>query len=109
MERREKLIKYLCHIEDDRQIIEPLVDEFLFLEKQLDRLKKLPFIKIHPDNPEMLKATPAAKQYRELLQQYTNIIKVLEKFNGDDSEGEESPLRIWVKNHADKKTQNLDS
>lgn len=109
MERREKLIKYLCQNENDEQFIVPLLDEFLFLEDQLTKLKKLPFIKVNPSNPEMQKATPAAKQYKELLQQYTNIIKVLEKFNGNDSEGEESPLRIWIKNHANKRAQNLDT
>lgn len=109
MKRREELVKYLCRNENDEQFIIPLLDEFLFLEEQLAKLKKLPFIKVHPSNPEMQKATPAAKQYKELLQQYTNIIKVLGKFNGDDSEDEESPLRIWVKNHADKRAQNLDT
>ena len=109
MTRRENLVKYLCQSRDDKHLIEPLIDEFLFLEEQLTKLKKLPFIKVHPLNPEMQKATPAAKQYKELLQQYTNIIKVLERFNGDDSEGEESPLRIWVKNHANKRAQNLDA
>lgn len=102
MSRREKLIEYLCKSEDDKQLIEPLIDEFLFIEQQLTELKKLPFIKIHPDNPELQKATPAAKQYKELIQQYTNIIKVLGKRN-NESESEESPLRAWVKNHADKR------
>lgn len=100
MDRKESLLKYLCENEDDRQLIEPLVNEFLFLEQQLTTLKKLPFIKVHPDNPELQKATTAAKQYKEFLQQYTNIIKVLEKGNRDDLESGESPLRAWVKNHA---------
>ncbi|MDE5763758.1 MAG: hypothetical protein K2I00_02185 [Ruminococcus sp.] len=106
MTRRENLIKYLCRNKDDRQLLESLIDEFLFLENQLAELRKLPFIKIHPSNPEIQKSTPASKQYKELLQQYTNIIKILERLNGDDSESEESPLRIWLKNqnHADKRT-----
>lgn len=98
-ERKEKLIEYLCKNEDDKLLNEPLIDEFVFLEHQLTELKKLPFIKLHPDNPEMQKSTPAAKQYKELLQQYTNIIKVLSKSN-DESDSEESPLREWVRNHV---------
>lgn len=101
-DRKQKLIDYVCKDNDNRVIFEPIIDEFLFLEQRLTELKKLPFIKIHPDNPELQKATPASKQYKELLQQYTNIIKVLDKNNGADSEGEESLLRTWVKNHASK-------
>ena len=73
MERRKKLIEYLCQSDEDKQLVVPLIDELLFLEKQLTELKKLPFIKIHPDNPTLQKSTPAARQYRELLQQYTKI------------------------------------
>lgn len=100
-DRKEKLIEYLCKNDDDKHLIEPLIDEFVFLEYQLTELKKIPFIKVHPKNPEMQKSTPAAKQYKELLQQYTNIIKVLSKRN-DESDSEESPLRAWVKNHVGK-------
>lgn len=104
MERREKLIEYLCRSDEDKQLVIPLIDELLFLENQLTELKKLPFIKIHPDNPTLQKSTPTAKQYKELLQQYTNIVKVLSRIRGDDTDGNESPLRTWVKNHADKST-----
>ncbi len=102
MERRKKLIEYLCQSDEDKQLVVPLIDELLFLEKQLTELKKLPFIKIHPDNPTLQKSTPAARQYRELLQQYTNIVKVLSRGRDDDVDDRESPLRAWVKNHADK-------
>lgn len=97
MERREKLVNYLCKNNDDEQLIVPLIDELLFLEDRLTSLKKLPFIKVHPSNPECQKVTPASKQYKELLQQYTNIIKVLDKNSSDESNAEKSPLRDWVK------------
>ena len=102
MSRKEKLIEYLCQSDDDKYLIEPLIDEFLFLENHFTELKKLPLIKVHPDNPEMQKSTPAAKQYNDFLQKYTNIIKVLLSKRNDESDSEESPLRIWVKNHANK-------
>lgn len=104
MDRREKLINFLCVNKDDESLIIPIIDELLFLEEQLTALKKLPFLKVHPQNPDLQKATPAAKQYKELLQQYTNIIKVLNKNNTDDSESGTSPLREWVKNHANNGT-----
>ena len=87
----------------------PLLTEMVFLEEQLDSLRKLPFIKVHPKYPDVQKATPAAKQYKELLQQYTNIIKVISRTTGDDAEGEESPLRKWVNSRANQGTKDLDA
>lgn len=77
----------------------PLIDEMLFLEKNLTEVKKLPFIKVHPNDPSRQKATPAAKQYKELLQQYTNIIRLLMRATGTDESDEESPLRRWMNEH----------
>lgn len=82
--------------------IAPLIDKLLFVEAQLEKLEKLPMIKVHPDNPEMQKTTPAAKLYKEFLQQYTNIIKVISSATNDDSDNEESLLQKWVKSrHVD--------
>lgn len=80
----------------------PLIDHIVSLEKELDRLKKLPHIRVHPSNPELQKATPAAKQYKEYLQQYLNAIKVLTKVIGKENESEDSPLREWIR------SQNVD-
>lgn len=102
MERREKLMEYLCQSDEDVQLLPPLIDELLFLENRLTELKKLPFLKIHPSNPALQKSTPAAKQYRELLQQYTNIVKVLGRRRDEEDGNGDSPLRAWIKNHADK-------
>lgn len=83
-------------IDGDEELLIQLVDEILFLENQLIALKKLPFIKVNPKDQTMQKATPAARQYKEFLQQYTNCIKILAKASGLDAEDEESPLRKWV-------------
>ncbi len=100
MDRKQELLNYLCKTEEERMILTPLVDEVLFLERNLEELKKLPFIKTHPQNPSLQKATPAAKQYKELLQQYTNCIKILSNAGGHDNSGEDSPLRAWVRKHV---------
>lgn len=92
MDRKEELLQV---IENDTTLIS-LVDEMIFLESQITEIKKLPFIKVHPDDPTKQKATPAAKQYKELLQQYTNIIRLLQRVTGDDNEDEQSLLRKWV-------------
>lgn len=96
MNRKEELLKII----NGNEALVPLVDEVLFLEGQLTELKKLPFIKYHPRDPTKQKATPAAKQYKEFLQQYTNCIKVISHATGQDEKDEESPLRKWVKNRT---------
>lgn len=73
-----------------------MVDRLLFLEQQLEKLEKLPLLRVNPNDPERQKATPAAKMYKEFLQQYVNVFKALEKATGAD-ESEESPLRKWAK------------
>ena len=72
------------------------------IQHRLDMLAKLPKIKVDPHNPEHQKTTPAAKLYKELLQQYTNIMKVLIRASGKEDAEEDSPLRIWARGHAGK-------
>lgn len=91
MERREILL----NLTDD-PIILPLIERMLFLEGEIEKLEKLPMIRINPNNPEQQKTTPAAKLYKELLQQYTNVIKVIARATGEDDKVEDSPLRAWV-------------
>ena len=97
MDRKNELLKLAG---DDVTLIE-LVSKMLFLEKRLEELEKLPFIKVNPNNPAQQKATPAAKQYKELLQQYTNCIKILSRAGNVDDTEEESLLRKWVRKHVD--------
>lgn len=80
----------------------PLVNDMVYLEEQLEYLQTLPKIRIHPDDPSKQKATPAAKLYKELLQQYTNIVKVMLRATGSEEIEEESPLRKWMNEHVDK-------
>ncbi len=75
-----------------------LVEDLAFIEEQLQKLRGLPFIKIDANNPERQKGTAAAKQYKDLLQQYNNSLKLFLKMCGDLEEDEvESPLRAWAK------------
>ena len=96
-DRRNELLKL---IDNDSTLI-PLVDEMVFLEQNLTEIKKLPFIRVHPSDSSRQKATPASKQYKELLQQYTNIVRILMKVTGTDESDEESPLRRWARDHVD--------
>ena len=82
--------------EGKRKIVSALIDEAVFLEEQMAGLKKYPFIKFHPQNPELQKITAAGKQYREFLQTYTNIIDKLCRIYGKEEIDEESPLRAFL-------------
>lgn len=89
----------LINIVGDDKVLIKLVDEIIFIEKQLDYLKSLPQINVNPNNPAQQKATPAAKQYKEFLQQYVNCIKVLAHV-GEDNENDISPLRKWASKYV---------
>lgn len=79
------------------KIVAPLIEEAVFLEEQMAELKKYPFIKFHPSNPNLQKVTAAGKQYREFLQTYTNIIDKLCRIYGKEDGEEDSPLRSFLK------------
>lgn len=103
MGRKEELLQLICKNGSNNDIkARQLVDEIIFIEEQLVYLKTLPFININPKNPMQQKTTPAAKQYKELLQQYNNSLRLLLKMSGDIGESEEeSPLRKWAKSRKD--------
>ena len=74
-----------------------LIDEIIFIEENLAKLKELPFIVVSSKNPGIQKATPASKQYKELLQ-HNNCLRLLFRTTGEmDGTEEESPLRKWLK------------
>lgn len=105
MTRKEELLNF---IGEDSTLI-PLVEEMVYLEEQLDYLRGLPKINVHPKDPSKQKVTPAAKLYKELLQQYTNIVRIMIRVTGVEEQEEESPLREWVRKHVGSKENNLDS
>ena len=100
MDRKEQL-KELIKV--NNELVDKLIDDLLFMETQLEKYRGLPQIKIDPNNPERQKATPASRLYKEMLQQYTNVIKVLAHCTGQELDSVESPLREWAKNYVDKK------
>lgn len=102
-DRRSELANLIP--EDSSELVTEVIDQIIFLEGKLSELKLLPFISVNPNNPAQQRNTPAAKMYKEFLQQYINCIKVLEsiiyrdkRLEGD--EVEESPLRRWFNTHA---------
>ena len=98
MTTREK--ELLSLINHDKLLI-PMISDMIALEEELTYLRQLPKIKVHPKDPTKQKATPAAKLYKESLQQYTNIVRILMRATGTDMEDEESPLRRWFNEHME--------
>ena len=97
MSRYDELVEI---VNNDNLI--PLIKQMVFLEEQLESLRKLPMIRVHPTDESKQKTTPAAKLYREYLQQYTNVVKVfLSVTTSAEGENEESPLRAWFTKHMD--------
>ena len=95
MSRKEELLKLL---NNDITYIK-LVNDMVFLEDQLDYYRTLPHIVVHPKDNTKQKTTPAAKLYKEYLQQYTIIVRILMKATGTDEADDESPLRKWINEH----------
>lgn len=95
--RKEILLNAFKNVENGKDVILPMIDDVVFLEERLIELRELPFIRIDENDPSRQKPTPAAKQYKELLQQYNNCIKILTGVLRKDSVEEDSPLRAFLR------------
>lgn len=104
-DRKEKLIEMI----GGNILYIPLIEEIITLEMKLDELSNTPMYKINPKNPMQQKILPAHKMYKELLQQYTNCIKTLERNVGNDNEDGESPLRKWLNERNNKGKKDMDT
>ena len=82
--------------EETRALIGVTVEKVLYIEERMAELEKLPMIQVHPSDPMRQRTTPAAKQYKEFLQQHTNCIKLLASVLHKEAPEEESPLRQWL-------------
>lgn len=98
MERREKLHKIIDELDESVQLFaHSLVDRLIYLEERLFELEKLPFIKVHPNDPTKQKELPARKQYIPLLQQYNLTIKTICKLIGIETEQEDTKISEFKK------------
>ena len=89
--------KILDEIAEKNEILRPLTEMAADLEKKMEIYISLPQIVVNPKNPSKQKTTSAAKLYKETLQQYTNVIKILVKAMDEKENEEESPLRKSLK------------
>jgi hypothetical protein len=78
MERRKQLDEIFKNVEpEQKQLVNRLLDEVVFLEDKMTELKALPFVSVNPKNPARQRSTPAAKLYKECTQSYMNAIRIL--------------------------------
>lgn len=98
MDRQEELRKIFENSDEKiKNIVFRLLSDVVYLEERLDYLRSLPSVYVNPKNPAQQRATVSGKQYKEYLQQYINIIKVLLSAIGNVETGEDSPLDKWLK------------
>ena len=102
MSRYDELMAAICQEPADRDIYGTLVSKFVQLEQRMEELEKLPHIVVHPTDPTKQKSTPAHRQYKELLQQYANIARILGRVNVADENDAESPLRKWARQRTER-------
>lgn len=93
MDRKQQLFEY---VGKDENLL-PVIENVLYLEEVLKDLREKPKIKYHPEDPTKQKLLPAAKLYKEYMQQYLNSVKVLLRAAGKDGADEESPLREYFR------------
>lgn len=97
MGRKEILEEIFKEIDsNEKKLIDPLIDEVIFLENQMIELKKYPFIAFNPKNPAQQKKTEAAKLYKELSQSYMNAIRILCSSLHKVEGGDEDPVAKFM-------------
>ena len=76
--RKSEFLRIFQNVdENERLLVDRLIDEAIYLEERMEELRKMPFIQINPNNPAQQRTTPAAKQYKECSQSYMNAVRIL--------------------------------
>lgn len=90
MTRKEELHEVFKNIsEDKKKLIEPLIDEVVYLEERLSEVKKHPF---YQEITGDLVMTTACKLHKEIFNQYNLAIKTLATFLNKQDKGEKCEL-----------------
>ena len=97
MTRKEELRKLFKDV-DEKQInlVDRLLDEVVHIEKELDYLKTLPTIRVHPKDSSKQEITPAGKLYKDMAAQYMNAIRILGSILGKSSGDEYDPVAEFL-------------
>lgn len=63
--------------EDEKKLVEGVIDDCVWLEEQLKDLRKIPHLQRNPRNRNQMRLTPAARLYKQYATTYANNIRVL--------------------------------
>lgn len=78
-------------------IVEPMIEDLVFVESQLEELRSKPFIRYHPKDPSQQKPTVAYKVYRDLLAQEKDMVRILcSQLHKGPTDEKQSPLRAYL-------------
>lgn len=61
----------------ERDLIDNLLFEVVYLEEEMEILRTKPFLNVHPKNPTLVRQSPAAKLYKDCSHIYGNYIRIL--------------------------------
>lgn len=76
MQRKAELLEITSKLDTEQQrLIDPLLDDIVFLEKRMNELRELPFVSVHPKNKAIQKTTAAAIQYKRCSESHMNKIR----------------------------------
>lgn len=91
MDRKTKLLSLFR--EEEKEVVAPFIDEILGIERNLEKIKKLPLLKVKEGRQ---KITAAGRLYTALLAQYSSAMKTLYSLSKKkDKGGAKSPLQEY--------------
>jgi len=91
MDRKTKLLSLFR--EEEKEVVAPFIDEILGIERNLEKIKKLPLLKVKDGRQ---KITAAGRLYTALLAQYSSAMKTLYSLSKKkDKGGAKSPLQEY--------------
>lgn len=97
-DRHDELVRIFEGVDADvLTIVTPMIEDLVFIEKQLAELRTKPFIRYHPTDPTLQKTTSAGKLYKDLLAQEKDIVRILcSQLRKGNTGEDESPLRAYL-------------
>lgn len=103
MDSKKRLKELNDFVGKDKVIfLKNLIDEIVFMEGQIEDLKKMPFIMVNKQNKAFQKKTEASKLYLSIMAQYTQDLKALSYLAGKSADDIEiSPLRQYFMSKGD--------
>lgn len=94
--RRDEFAEIFAGVnEQERRLVDRLIDEVVFLEARMDEVRGLPFVSVNPKNKSQQRTTAAAKVYKECTQSYMNAIRILAGIlRKEDTSAEDTLMKL---------------